>query len=424
MARQDTTVAEKSTKKTATDPKLDAGAREKLVTARVGLLLKAGFFGNLATRLQLKNADDWCGTAATDGRHFYYNSSFINSLSLRECEFLFGHEVLHVVYDHMSRRGERDPILSNIAADYCVNQDLIDNNVGTKITKVPILYNPKYRGMSFEEVYDDLFKDAKKIPLSELMKQVLDDHLEPEDGDGDGDDGDHEGNGGRPRINKKLAKEIRDEIKDAVLQAAQAVGAGNVPAGVQRLIKDMTESVIDWRELLLQQIQSTIKSDFSWLRPSRRSWHMDAILPGMKPGETIDICVAIDTSGSIGETELKIFLGEIQGIMDGYDEYKIRVWSFDTEVYNDQEFNSDNMAEISTYEPKGGGGTDFDANWRYMKEQGIEPKKFIVFTDGYPYGSWGDPDYCDTVWIIKGNTNAQPPFGIWAHYEHAQKGKK
>ena len=424
MPRQDTTVAEKSAKKTATDPKLDASAREKLVTARVGLLLKAGFFGNLATRLQLKNADDWCGTAATDGRSFYYNSSFINSLSLRECEFLFGHEVLHVVYDHMSRRGERDPILSNIAADYCVNQDLIDNNVGTKITKVPILYNPKYRGMSFEEVYDDLFKDAKKIPLSELMKQVLDDHLEPEDGDGDGDDGDHEGNGGRPRINKKLAKEIRDEIKDAVLQAAQAVGAGNVPAGVQRLIKDMTESVIDWRELLLQQIQSTIKSDFSWLRPSRRSWHMDAILPGMKPGETIDICVAIDTSGSIGETELKIFLGEIQGIMESYDEYKIRVWSFDTEVYNDQDFNSDNMAEIGTYEPKGGGGTDFDANWRYMKEAGIEPKKFIVFTDGYPYGSWGDPDYCDTVWIIKGNTNAQPPFGIWAHYEHAQKGKK
>ena len=424
MSRQDTTVAEKSAKKTATDPKLDASAREKLVTARVGLLLKAGFFGNLATRLQLKNADDWCGTAATDGRNFYYNSSFINSLSLRECEFLFGHEVLHVVYDHMSRRGERDPILSNIAADYCVNQDLIDNNVGTKITKVPILYNPKYRGMSFEEVYDDLFKDAKKIPLSELMKQVLDDHLEPEDGDGDGDDGDHEGNGGRPRINKKLAKEIRDEIKDAVLQAAQAVGAGNVPAGVQRLIKDMTESVIDWRELLLQQIQSTIKSDFSWLRPSRRSWHMDAVLPGMKPGETIDICVAIDTSGSIGENELKIFLGEIQGIMESYDEYKIRVWSFDTEVYNDQEFNSDNMTEISTYEPKGGGGTDFDANWRYMKEQGIEPKKFIVFTDGYPYGSWGDPNYCDTVWIIKGNTNAQPPFGIWAHYEHAQKGKK
>ena len=56
-----------------------------------------------------------------------------------------------------------------------------------------------------------------------------------------------------------------------------------------------------------------------------------------------------------------------------------------------------------------------------MKEAGIEPKKFIVFTDGMPYGSWGDENYCDTVWIIKGNRHAEPPFGIWAHYEDAKK---
>jgi predicted metal-dependent peptidase len=419
MAREDTTVAEKSAKKTVTDPKVNAAALEKLITARVGLLLKAGFFGNLATRLKLKNADEWCSTAATDGRHFWYNSNFINSLSLRECEFLFGHEVLHVVYDHLSRREHRDPILSNIAADYCVNQDLVDHNIGTKITKVPILLNPKYRGMSFEEVYELLYQNAEKIPLSELMKQVLDEHL---DMDGDDTDGENEdGEGGRPRIGRALAKELRDEIKDAVLQAAQAAGAGNVPAGVKRLIQDMTESVIDWRELLLQQIQSTIKQDYTWLKPSRRSWHMDAILPGMKPGEQIDICVAIDTSGSISETELKIFLSEIQGIMESYEEYRIRVWSFDTEVYNDQLFTSENMDSIASYEPKGGGGTDFMANWEYMKEAGIEPKKFIVFTDGMPYGSWGDENYCDTVWIIKGNQNAEPPFGIWAHYEDAKK---
>ncbi len=57
------------------DPRLDREVREKLITARVGLLLRASFFGNLATRLKLVNADEWCSTAATDGRHFYYNSS-------------------------------------------------------------------------------------------------------------------------------------------------------------------------------------------------------------------------------------------------------------------------------------------------------------------------------------------------------------
>jgi predicted metal-dependent peptidase len=69
----------------------------------------------------------------------------------------------------------------------------------------------------------------------------------------------------------------------------------------------------------------------------------------------------------------------------------------------------------------GGGGTDFDANWSYMKNQGIEPKKFIMFTDGYPFGSWGDADYCETVFVIHSNhdKNLEAPFGVTTHYELA-----
>ena len=113
-----------------TKPDVDAAVREKLVTARIALLLKAPFFGNLATRLQLINADDWCPTAATDGRKFYYNSEFLKKMPAKQLEFLMGHEVLHCVYDHMGRRGERDPQLWNIADDYCVNQDLLDQRIG------------------------------------------------------------------------------------------------------------------------------------------------------------------------------------------------------------------------------------------------------------------------------------------------------
>jgi len=401
--------------KPKTDPKIDAAAREKLITARIGLLLKAPFFGNLATRMGLINADDWCPTAATDGRRFYYNSEFVNNMPLKQVEFLVGHEVLHAVYDHMGRRDSRDPKIWNIADDFCVNADLIEQRIGEKITVVGLLYDPKYRGMSAEEVYDDLMKNANKINMDDLAKMLLDDHL-----DGEGDEQDGEG-GKKPKLSESEKKAIRDEIKDAVLQAAQAAGAGNLPSGVKRLIKDMTEPQISWKELLEQQIQSTIKNDFTFARPSRKGWHMDAILPGMKPGETIDVCVAIDQSGSISGEDSKCFLSEIRGIMESYDEYNIRVWCFDTEIYNDQEFNSDNMCDIAEYEPQGGGGTDFMANWSYMKEHGIEPKKFIMFTDGMPFGEWGEENYCDTVWIIKGNPECEPPWGIWAHYEDADK---
>jgi len=422
----DTTLSEKSKVVTETNPRVDAASKEKLITARVGLLLKAPFFGNLATRLTLLNADAWCSTAATDGRHFYYNSEFIARLSLRETEFLFGHEVLHVVYDHMGRRGDREPRLWNIADDYCVNADLIQHKIGDKITKVPILYNSKYQGMSAEEVYDDLYKNADKIDIQKLMKEVLDEHLDGDEDEGDGDgNGNKEGNNGRPRLTKEEKKQIRDEIKEAVIAAAEAAGAGNVPGNIKRMIKDLTAPVVNWRELLQQQIQSIIKNDFTFSRPGRRSWHMDAILPGMKNAQTIDVCVAIDTSGSITSDDLKIFLSEVKGIMDMYDDYKVHIITWDTEVYNPADYSPDTAEDISSYEPGGGGGTDPHCVWEYLKQNEIEPKKLIMFTDFCFFG-WSPEqvqDYCDTIWIIKGNPTAEPEFGIWAHYEESKKGK-
>ena len=178
-----------------TDAKVDREVREKLITARVGLLLRASFFGNLATRLKLVNADEWCSTAATDGRHFYYNSRFIQMLRPKEIEFLFGHEVLHCVYDHFGRRGDRDPQLFNIANDFAVNADLIKHRVGEKITTVPCLHDPKYDGLSSEEIYDQLMQNVQKISMSDLLDKLIDEHLDGEgDADGDGD-GDQEGKG-------------------------------------------------------------------------------------------------------------------------------------------------------------------------------------------------------------------------------------
>ena len=180
---------------------------------------------------------------------------------------------------------------------------------------------------------------------------------------------------------------------------------------------------MDWRELLQQQIESTVKSDFTWSRPSRKGWHMDAVMPGMKPGEQIELVIGIDTSGSITDKDLKIFLSEIQGIMDSYDEYKITVMGWDTEVHNVGEFTSDNMESICEFEPGGGGGTDPHCVWNYLQEHSIEPKKLIMFTDFCFFG-WSPEEveqYCDTVWIIKGNKSAEPEFGVYAHYEDAEK---
>jgi predicted metal-dependent peptidase len=406
-----------------TDAKIDREVREKLITARVGLLLRASFFGNLATRLKLVNADEWCGTAATDGRHFYYNSRFIQMLRPKEIEFLFGHEVLHCVYDHFGRRGSRDPQLFNIANDFAVNADLIKHRVGEKITTVPCLHDPKYDGLSSEEIYDILYEKADKINIGDLLDKLIDEHLDGEgDADGEGS-GDQEGQGkGRPKLSEADRQAIRDEIKEAMLAAAATTdGAGNIPAGVKRLIQDLTEPKMNWRELLRMQLESTIKSDYTWMRASRKGWHMDAVMPGMKLDPMIDIAVALDASGSISEKMLKDFLSEIQGIMDSFPAYRIHVITFDTEAYNPAQYNSENLDDICDYEVKGGGGTDFDCVYNYLKENEIEPKRLVMFTDGYPFGSWGDENYTDTVFILHGTTSIVPPWGQYAYYEEEKK---
>ena len=55
---------------------LRAEVLDKIIVARVGLLLRHPFFGNMATRLVIKEASDWCPTAATDGRHLFYSVPF------------------------------------------------------------------------------------------------------------------------------------------------------------------------------------------------------------------------------------------------------------------------------------------------------------------------------------------------------------
>lgn len=378
---------------------------DKIIVARVGLLLRHPFFGNMATRLKIQEASDWCMTAATDGRHLFYSKEFFEKLSVKEVEFVVAHEILHNVFDHLNRTESRDRKIWNAAIDYTVNGQLVRDRIGEQPKDIKIFHDSKHYGKSAEQIYDEIYDDLDDQQL-EALGQLLDEHIDWEKDDK-----------GRPAYSKEELKKIRDEIREATMQAAQAAGAGNVPASVARLIKELTEPKMNWRELLRQQIQSLIKNDYSFTRPNRKGWHTGAILPGMRNDETIDVAVSLDMSGSISDEMAKDFISEIKGIMDEYKDYNIKLWCFDTKVYNEQDFDGYNGDDILNYEIMGGGGTDFMCNWEYMKRHDIQPKKFIMFTDGYPWDSWGDENYCDTLFIIHGNDTIVPPFGVHAYYE-------
>lgn len=411
-----------------TVPEEDAQAREKLTTARVALLLKATFFGTMATRLPLVNADAWCPTAATDGRYFYYNSKFINMLREKELEFLFGHEVLHNVYDHIAATKllKRNPTLSNIAQDYIINRDLVINNIGELITTVSALYDRKFDGWSSDEVYDHLYENAEKIDIDQLADMLVDEHLDDQEGEGSGGQPEEDENGNlkskaRPNYSEEERKKIKDEIKESLINSAKQSGAGNMPAGVKRIVQELTEPKMDWRELLAMTIESTVKSDYSFQRRSRKQAQTNCILPGMIPEQTIDVAIALDMSGSISDAMGRDMLSEVKGIMQQFTDFRVKLWCFDTDVYSYAEFDNTNIDDIDTYDIKGGGGTDFMCNWKFMEENDIMPERFVMFTDGLPWNSWGDEHYCDTVFIIHGSEDIVPPFGNHAYYDMKTK---
>lgn len=399
----------------ATDTSPEA-VLEQIIRARISLLLQQPFWGTLATRLILRDATDqpWCKTAGTDGRYFYYNRDFISKLNKQECIFLVAHEVEHCVYDHMSRRGSRKPKMWNAAADFVINYELHEHNIGKlpdpKTSGVQACFDSKYKGMFAEEVYELLLKD----PNSNWPE--FDIHLEPGDGKGE-------------PMTEEEQRNLSDEIRAAVMQAAKSAGAGNTPGGVKRLLKDLVEPQMDWREILNMKIQSMIKNDFTWSRCSRKSQASGIYLPGTKEDVKVKAAVSIDCSGSMGDDMLRDLLSETKGIMQQFTDFELEVWCFDTKVYNHAKFTPDTIDEIDDYEIKGGGGTSFECNWTYMKENNIEPERFIMMTDGYPCGGWGDPLYCDTLFLIHGDTKRSivAPFGMTAWYEpdsHSPQSKR
>lgn len=409
----------------------DEEVLDKLIKARIEMLMSAPFFGNLATRLILKDATEWCPTAATDGKYFYYNKHFVAALSDEETVFLMGHEVLHCVYDHMdiTRRGDRHPVLWNIANDYVINADLIDARVGEEIKIVQICHDWKYRGKISEEIYDDLFQQMEENgQVMEIPMDTLDVHLDREEGDDGSPDsankgnteGDEEGKDGPAQYTAEEKEQIKQEFQNATMQAAKAAGAGNLPGGVKRLLDKFLNPQLDWRTLLAMQIQSVMRSDYTMQTPSRKGRDEGYYFPGLDRETTIDIFVSLDMSGSIYDSMATDFLGEVKGVMDQYTDFKIHLVCFDTDVYNYQVFDQSNMGEFMEYELAGGGGTDFDCVFDYMKENGITPKKHVMFTDGYPYGSWGDENYCDTLFIVHGGgyggRSPEAPFGITIPY--------
>lgn len=431
---------------------------ERIIIARTTMVMACPFFGILAAQLKLVPNNTWCSTLAVDGKHLYYNVEFIegikdpvrkaeyeaklresiddlteeqihdalNGLSQQNLIAAICHEILHCAYNHFLRKGTRDHKIWNKAADYAINQIIKRNSKMGEIRKT-WLYHEMFENMAAEEIYNILIQmegdgsgSGSGGSGNSPKGGTLDHHDLPQQSQDCDEDTDEE----FPDYSQEELEEFMESFKDAMISAAMADGA---PPEIRAMVQDYKEPKIDWRSKLNRTLRSLIKNDVTYMSPSRRSWSNGIgygmpIYPGLKPDLDIDICVALDASGSISTEMLRDFLSEVYGITQQFSQFKLRILTFDTSVYEVHDYVNGQEQQILNYPVKGGGGTLFTAVWDFMKEDDYCPKQLVMFTDGEPWGSWGDKDYCETLFVVHSNPKVEAPFGVTVHYE--LEGKK
>ena len=342
-------------------------------------------------------------TAYTDGVNKKYGREFISKLTDAELRALILHENLHVALKHIPRfkKEFKDNAQAiNVATDYAVN-DVIMNLKDQDLCKLPEggLYDAKYHNWSVREIYEDLKKQQKQNKDSgkgESLGKTLDEH-------------DFEN---AQSMTDEEAKEMSSKIDKALREGG--ILAGRMGAKIPRVIGDMLEPKVDWREVLREFVSSATKGsdEYTWRKFNKRQMANDIYLPSMENESVGELVIAIDTSGSIGSVELTEFASELASICNVATPSKVRVLWWDTEVHGEQIFlpeHYDNIKEL--LKPQGGGGTIVSCVSEYLNKSRVEAEAIIVFTDGYLESDITWNVKCPTLWLVTQNNNFTAPSG-------------
>ena len=167
-------------------------------------------------------------------------------------------------------------------------------------------------------------------------------------------------------------------------------------------MEEPTNPELDWRELLNTNIQSVVKNDFTFMRPAKKGIAERVYLSGMDYDPRLR-CVHcfIDSSGSMSDPMLQDLLGEVKGCMEQYSNFTLRLFPLIHRLILFMSLILATLTRYMTLKLQGGGGTEFDCMFDLIKEEDIVPRNLLFSTDGYPWGSWGDESYCDTLFIIQ-----------------------
>lgn len=388
------------------------------------------FFAPLVLRLRVTCAW-WQQTAATDGKHLFYNPAFIDTLTDAELCGLIVHEVLHCANGHVWRRDSREAELWNHACDYAINPIVLATRFGGAKDKATYLVLPK------DGLLDDRFKGKSAEQIYAVLRDERSQSPKPKhggNGTGKGDEQATAGPGGQqpaygpadPRApkHKPTFGEILDpaqedavksetEWRQAVIQAAEAAKQqGHLPSDMERLIDHFVQPKVDWKSVLRRFVQQLASLDYNFSYPSGRYLSSGLYMPRLRSENMPPIVIGVDTSGSIGQAELTAFTSEISSIIEEVRPELTYVVYCDAAIAKKNGVQEFQPGDALVFRPTGGGGTDFNPVFEWVEKQGLEPACLIYLTDcmgDYPDDAPGYP----TLWAssTKEPGRYEPPFG-------------
>ncbi len=396
---------------------------EKITKARSQLVLNNPFFGCLVLKLKMIE-NKHIETAFVNSKEIHYNPDFIEALTPAQLKAVLAHEVLHIALGHNWRMGNRDNNTWQMAADYAINTNLFAT--GFDLPEGALIDN-KYKDMSAEEIYNDLFEEQQQQQENEDDEDNTDheSHTDHTDHEDDEDNTDHEDSNNTPdpgrcgavqaeKLDTEEAKQQQAEWKAAAIQAAQ-IAKGDLPAELERQIKELIDPPLPWYVLLRDFVEQTARNDYNWNRPSPRYLNKDIILPSLISEELPEIVIAIDTSGSINEEQLNHFAHEVSNVLSAYNT-TIRLMYCDADVQKEEVFTREDLP--LNMKAVGGGGTDFRPVFEHITKQGIMTACLIYFTDLYGSFPSQQPEY-PVLWVSVSDGKA--PFGLTVPFKFDER---
>lgn len=379
---------------------------KKIVRAKVQLQNENPFFAYLIMNMKFKNMEEVGSMGVDNQGTCYYSNKFVDELSEGELKGVLAHEVLHLVLEHLSRGKKLDKTLFNVSADLVINDILVENNFQLdRRGLIPYLHEYTFEGTDI--TIEDLNKKTAEQVYNELQNKLSEEKKKQAD---------------NKRFDKHILqdKEMTQEQKQAIQgkwkkavseASAYARQKGDMPDGLDLFVDNLLNQKLNWKTLLYKYLIRTIPHDYSYARPSKRSFSTGVYMPIMRK-EAIEIVVSLDTSGSIQSQELTEFMTEINGIAKSFNNLNMKLVVCDSEIKDIYHIGNGDSEVISKLRIKGGGGTSHKPVYDYVRDEIPNAKLLVNFTDGYTDFNELD-NTINTLWVIckNGVDESRIPFG-------------